>query len=97
MRIESPLFSFFQWKQIPFQTETTSPLEPKSESSPPKVVPLPPEIVAVSGGGDVVDESASMKAKHDALQRKGVAAMIVAEEYARRLESSDVVVSFVQL
>ena len=64
----------------------------------PKVVPPPPpEIVAVSGGGgggDVVDESASMKAKRDALQRKGAAAMIAAEEYARRLESGDVVVSF---
>lgn len=62
----------------------------------PKVVPPPPpEIVAVSGGGggggDVADESASMKAKRDALQRKGAAAMIAAEEYARRLESGDVV------
>jgi len=38
------------------------------------VVPPPPEIVAVSGGGDVVDESASMKAKRDALERKGVVA-----------------------
>ena len=62
----------------------------------PKVVPPPAEIVVVSSGGDVVDESASMKAKCDALERKGVVAMIDAEEYARRLESGDVVVIFVQ-
>ena len=34
-----------------------------------------------------------MKAKRIALQRKGAAAMIAAEEYARRFESGDVVVS----
>lgn len=56
----------------------------------PKVVPPPPEAVPVSG--DVLDESASMKAKRVALQRKGAAAMIAAEEYARRFESGDVVV-----
>ena len=33
-----------------------------------------------------------MKAKRIALQRKGAAAMIAAEEYARRFESGDVVV-----
>ncbi|KAK2433343.1 hypothetical protein P8452_30671 [Trifolium repens] len=54
----------------------------------PKVVPPPPEIVPVSG--DVLnDESASMKAKRVALQRKGAAAMIAAEEYARKFESGD--------
>lgn len=57
----------------------------------PKVVPPPPEVVPVTG--DVLDESASMKAKRVALQRKGAAAMIAAEEYARRFESGDVVVS----
>jgi hypothetical protein len=59
----------------------------------PKVVPPPPEIVPVSG--DVLnDESASMKAKRVALQRKGAAAMIAAEEYARKFESGDLLVSF---
>ncbi|KAJ1400295.1 Zinc finger, PHD-type [Sesbania bispinosa] len=55
----------------------------------PKVVPPPPEAVPVAG--DALDESASMKAKRVALQRKGAAAMIAAEEYARRFESADVV------
>ncbi|CAK8575465.1 unnamed protein product [Lathyrus sativus] len=54
----------------------------------PKVVPPPPEVVPVSG--DLLDESASMKAKRVALQRKGAAAMIAAEEYARKFESGDV-------
>jgi hypothetical protein len=50
--------------------------------------PPPPEIVPVSG--DVLnDESASMKAKCVALQRKDVAAMIVAEECARKFEPGD--------
>lgn len=57
----------------------------------PKVVPPPPEAVPVAG--DALDESASMKAKRVALQRKGAAAMIAAEEYARRFESGDVAVS----
>ncbi|MCI09198.1 hypothetical protein A2U01_0030281, partial [Trifolium medium] len=55
----------------------------------PKVVPPPPEIVPVSGGDVLNDESASMKAKRVALQRKGAAAMIAAEEYARKFESGD--------
>lgn len=58
----------------------------------PKVVPPPPEALPVAGG-DALDESASMKAKRVALQRKGAAAMIAAEEYARRFESGDVLVS----
>lgn len=57
---------------------------------PPPPPPQPLEGVAV--GVDVLDESASMKAKRIALQRKGAAAMIAAEEYARRFESGDVVV-----
>ena len=60
----------------------------------PKVLPpLPPPSDAVPLGPDALDESASMKAKRIALQRKGAAAMIAAEEYARRFESGDVVVS----
>ncbi|KAG5134744.1 hypothetical protein JHK82_025932 [Glycine max] len=61
----------------------------------PKVLPPPPPPPppsdAVSLGADALDESASMKAKRIALQRKGAAAMIAAEEYARRFESGDVV------
>lgn len=53
-------------------------------------MPPPPEVVPVSG--DLVDESASMKAKRVALQRKGAAAMIAAEEYARKFESGDLLV-----
>ncbi|XP_061352536.1 uncharacterized protein LOC133297404 isoform X2 [Gastrolobium bilobum] len=56
----------------------------------PKVVPPPPPPPdGVPVGGDALDESASMKAKRVALQRKGAAAMIAAEEYARRFESGD--------
>ncbi|PNY05336.1 hypothetical protein L195_g001783 [Trifolium pratense] len=55
----------------------------------PKVVPPPPEIVTVSGGDVLIDESASMKAKRLALQKKGAAAMIAAEEYARKFESGE--------
>ncbi|KAH1094767.1 hypothetical protein GYH30_040170 [Glycine max] len=58
----------------------------------PKVLPpLPPPSDALPLGPNALDESASMKAKRIALQRKGAAAMIVAEEYARRFESNDVV------
>ncbi|XP_020214568.1 uncharacterized protein LOC109798639 isoform X1 [Cajanus cajan] len=62
----------------------------------PKVLPPPPPPPTTDGvppGVDAIDESASMKAKRIALQRKGAAAMIAAEEYARRFESGDVVVS----
>ncbi|KAL1362551.1 hypothetical protein HN51_010802 [Arachis hypogaea] len=58
----------------------------------PKVVPPPPPPNPTPDGGvpAAEEESASMKAKRVALQRKGAAAMIAAEEYARRLESGDV-------
>ncbi|KAK7263884.1 hypothetical protein RJT34_31483 [Clitoria ternatea] len=56
----------------------------------PKVLPPPPPPPDVTLGADALDESASMKAKRVALQCKGAAAMIAAEEYARRFESGDV-------
>ncbi|KAI9116674.1 hypothetical protein K1719_012332 [Acacia pycnantha] len=66
----------------------------------PKVVPPPPppqrqlQSTAVADGVpavDEVDEAVSTKAKRVALQRKGAAAMIAAEEYARQFESADAV------
>ncbi|KAE9593494.1 putative histone-lysine N-methyltransferase chromatin regulator PHD family [Lupinus albus] len=51
----------------------------------PKILPSP---LGVPPCADVFDESASMKAKRVALQRKGAAAMLAAEEFARQLESS---------
>lgn len=69
----------------------------------PKVVPPPPpprqlQFAAAADGvplaADAVDEVASTKAKRVALQRKGAAAMIAAEEYARQFESGDAVVRF---
>ncbi|KAK7243538.1 hypothetical protein RIF29_38338 [Crotalaria pallida] len=63
----------------------------------PKVVPPPPPppcpllLPAVAPVAcDAVEEAASAQAKRAALQRKGAAAMIAAEEYARRFESPDV-------
>ncbi|XP_019413954.1 PREDICTED: uncharacterized protein LOC109325831 isoform X2 [Lupinus angustifolius] len=62
----------------------------------PKVLPPPPNLnpnPAPDGGlppcadAAAMDESASMKAKRIALQRKGTATMLAAEDYARRLES----------
>ncbi|KAI4333116.1 hypothetical protein L6164_017961 [Bauhinia variegata] len=61
----------------------------------PKVVPPPPpprplqDPVDGSQAGD--DEAVSMQAKRVALQKKGAAAMIAAEEYARKFESGDLV------
>ncbi|XP_027354526.1 uncharacterized protein LOC113864700 isoform X2 [Abrus precatorius] len=58
----------------------------------PKVLPPPPPPPdGAPLGVDALDESASMKARRVALQRKGAAARIAAEEYARRFESGDVV------
>ncbi|XP_054792178.1 uncharacterized protein LOC129297866 isoform X2 [Prosopis cineraria] len=66
----------------------------------PKVVPPPPppqrqlQSTAAADGVpviDEVDEAVSTKAKRVALQRKGAAAMIAAEEYARQFESADAV------
>lgn len=60
----------------------------------PKVVPVP----AGDGGGgaDAADEAAALsaQAKRLALQRKATAAMVAAEDYARRVESGDIGVSF---
>ncbi|MED6107435.1 hypothetical protein PIB30_013787, partial [Stylosanthes scabra] len=58
----------------------------------PKVVPPPPPPNPTPDGGGPAaeEESASMKAKRVALQRKGAAAMVAAEEFARRFESGDV-------
>ncbi|XP_028799794.1 uncharacterized protein LOC114755092 isoform X2 [Neltuma alba] len=58
----------------------------------PKVLQLPPPPGQLKSSvvGDAVNEAASMQAKRVAMQRKGAAAMIAAEEYARRFESGDV-------
>lgn len=67
----------------------------------PKVVPPPPPVQPVGvvgealGGADGVDEMAaamSAQTKRIALQRKAAAAMIAAEDYARRFESGNLVV-----
>lgn len=69
----------------------------------PKVAPPPPPVqpvgvvgeAFVGGGGDGVDEMAaamSAQTKRIALQRKAAAAMIAAEDYARRFESGNLVV-----
>ncbi|XP_015936940.1 uncharacterized protein LOC107462791 [Arachis duranensis] len=59
----------------------------------PKVVPQPqppPPRQVLPSAVDEADEAASVQAKRAALQRKGAAAMVAAEEYARRFESGDV-------
>ncbi|CAK9151656.1 unnamed protein product [Ilex paraguariensis] len=70
----------------------------------PKVVvaPPPPVVPAVAdgggaGGGGDGDELLSAKTKRAAIQRKAAAASIVAEDYARRFESGDLVVRFTVL
>ncbi|KAJ7982220.1 Histone-lysine N-methyltransferase [Quillaja saponaria] len=58
----------------------------------PKVVPPPPQLQPVVDGvvaGDAVDESLSAQTKRVVLQRKAAAAMVAAEDYARRFESGD--------
>ncbi|KAI4323419.1 hypothetical protein L6164_023026 [Bauhinia variegata] len=60
----------------------------------PKVVPPPPppprQLKTPVDGGQTGDEEAlSMQAKTVALRKKGAAAMIAAEEYARKFESGD--------
>lgn len=67
----------------------------------PKVAPPPPPVQPVGvvgeviGGAEGVDEMAaamSAQTKRVALQRKAAAAMIAAEDYARRFESGNIVV-----
>ena len=74
----------------------------------PKVVPPPPPLLPPpvadgvggggsggGGGGNVVDEvaaAASAQSKRIALQKKAAAAMVDAEDYARRFESGDLAV-----
>ncbi|KAJ7949187.1 Histone-lysine N-methyltransferase [Quillaja saponaria] len=60
----------------------------------PKIVPPPPQLQPVIDGvvgGDGVDEAVSAQTKRVALQRKAAAAMVAAEDYARRFESGDLV------
>ncbi|KAE8677476.1 hypothetical protein F3Y22_tig00111506pilonHSYRG00081 [Hibiscus syriacus] len=57
----------------------------------PKVAPIPAGDGGGGGGADTVDESA--QAKRLALQRKAAAAMVAAEDYARRVESGDITVA----
>ncbi|KAK8614398.1 hypothetical protein V6N13_122756 [Hibiscus sabdariffa] len=57
----------------------------------PKVAPVPAGDGVGGGGADTLDESA--QAKRLALQRKAAAAMVAAEDYARRVESGDVTVA----
>lgn len=73
----------------------------------PKVAPPPPPVLQpvgvvgeAFGGADGVDEmTAAMSAqtKRIALQRKAAAAMIAAEDYARRFESGNLVVRICNL
>lgn len=72
----------------------------------PKVIPAPTPILvaaavdgdggglAGAGGGDVGDEAIAVSAhtKRVALQKKAAAAMVAAEDYARRFESGDIAV-----
>lgn len=74
----------------------------------PKVIPAPTPILvaaavdgdggglAGAGGGDVGDEAIAVSAhtKRVALQKKAAAAMVAAEDYARRFESGDIAVRF---
>lgn len=57
--------------------------------------PPPPPPPPVDVAADEVVEDASAQAKRVALQRKAAAAMVAAEDYARRFESGDFAVSFV--
>lgn len=62
----------------------------------PKVVtpPPPPQApVTVVDGGDA-EELLSAQTKRAAMQRKAAAASLVAEDYARRMETGDVEVRF---
>ena len=60
----------------------------------PKVAPDPTG--DGGGGGDAVEEAASVSAlaKRLALQRKAAAAMVAAEDYARKVESGDIAVIY---
>ncbi|XP_021280478.1 uncharacterized protein LOC110413824 isoform X2 [Herrania umbratica] len=62
----------------------------------PKVAPVPAGDGGGGGcGGDAAEEAASVsaQAKRLALQRKAAAAMVAAEDYARRVESGDIAVA----
>ena len=63
----------------------------------PRVAPVPAG--DGGGGGDAVEEEAlvSAQAKRLALQRKAAAAMVAAEDYARKVESGDIAVIFLHL
>ncbi|KAK8284729.1 hypothetical protein V6Z12_D08G179700 [Gossypium hirsutum] len=57
----------------------------------PKVAPVPAGDGGGGGGADSLEESA--QAKRFSLQRKAAAAMVAAEDYARRVESGDISVA----
>ncbi|XP_022756808.1 uncharacterized protein LOC111304502 isoform X2 [Durio zibethinus] len=61
----------------------------------PKVAPVPAGDGGGGGGVGAVQEAASVspQAKRLALQRKAAAAMVAAEDYARRVESGDIAVA----
>lgn len=67
----------------------------------PKVVaPQAPAVVAVVGdgvGGEGEEMLLSAQTKRAAMQRKAAAVSMVAEDYARRFESGDLVVRFMHL
>lgn len=67
----------------------------------PKVVAPPaPAVVAVVGdgvGGEGEEMLLSAQTKRAAMQRKAAAVSMVAEDYARRFESGDLVVRFMHL
>lgn len=65
----------------------------------PKVVVVapPPQSLAVGDAGTDAEEAAAMlsaQTKRAVLQKKAAAASLVAEDYARRFESGDLVVGF---
>ncbi|KAJ9158794.1 hypothetical protein P3X46_024341 [Hevea brasiliensis] len=82
------------------EVSTVQVLVPKVEPVP-AVPALPFGVVAAGdgggggggGGGDDLGEEASVQSKRVALQKKAAAAMVAAEDYARRFESGDMAVA----
>lgn len=62
--------------------------------APPPPLPQPPAVVDAPDGADDASAAVSAQAKRVALQKKAAAAMVAAEDYARRFESGDLAVSF---
>lgn len=63
----------------------------------PRIVVPPPLPVTVDGFGGDGEEALSAQTKRAAMQKKAAAASLEAEDYARRFESGDLVVSLASL